>query len=663
MDGEIVESLRAHLARGNATSLSALIRDRTLTVERFVEGLLHALGPFSEMMTDLLRLLEGIGARATDHSLAIEFDFGEAERLSLDLTAFRDWQECVARVQRLVRVEEWSSSRLWDLRTRVRGNNPIDRSRGAAAWVDFYRQSHKPWPPFPLPRPRTGDPKFDALLAKCFHIWSVVLRAAMATARDRRELNALLRDDDSVSEGMKASELALIDSDYWFSSMADAMHQAAEHAQSLPPSERRLWIDSTSANVEQLLREVPTREEQRTILTRELLAFLNLPAWKKRDQLYSAWVFTLISDALSDRDLRYHVVDNKLSFAFGGSHLATSLAAVEPLHVWAEIRSPLEVPSALSGRKSIQPDYTLLGVPFHNPWSAFAVVECKQYRGFSKKNFSRAVIDYANGRPRAQILLASYGPTKSQFLQTLPKDISERISLIGGLRPHHPVERKLFRDQLRSALESRIPLPTPLPVGASAATAHPAPRETAQHTSQTAQTSPQSLARTEATRTTVQPVTALSGLLEAVKLQWDQSEVDLDLHLMLVLADGRLVTVNYLSPGSLMVFPRAQLDDDARHGPATETITINEVLSATYSCFVHRFTVGSTLKAVGAVATIRLDGKEHELRCPSAESDAYWHLFYYNGDTSELSVINHLMPNSPQDVWRYVATPRSEGGL
>jgi len=127
------------------------------------------------------------------------------------------------------------------------------------------------------------------------------------------------------------------------------------------------------------------------------------------------------------------------------------------LHVWTELRSPLAEPSALSGRKNIQPDYTLVADPITSPNSAVVVVECKQYRRFSKGNFSKAVIDYAAGRPNAQIVLAAYGPVRSDFLTELAPEVANRITLLGHLRPGDAATRAQFRETLRDAIMRRFP--------------------------------------------------------------------------------------------------------------------------------------------------------------------------------------------------------------
>src|SRR3954466_10014473 len=70
MDGEIISALEGYLGDGHK-SMTEIVRDPTLTIERLVEGLLRALGPFSAMLDDLLQLMARIGASSTDHALAV----------------------------------------------------------------------------------------------------------------------------------------------------------------------------------------------------------------------------------------------------------------------------------------------------------------------------------------------------------------------------------------------------------------------------------------------------------------------------------------------------------------------------------------------------------------------------------------------------------------
>src|SRR5690348_2799795 len=56
MDGENISPLEGHLGDGHK-SMAEIIRDPALTMEQLVDGLLRAVGPFSAMLDDLLKLM------------------------------------------------------------------------------------------------------------------------------------------------------------------------------------------------------------------------------------------------------------------------------------------------------------------------------------------------------------------------------------------------------------------------------------------------------------------------------------------------------------------------------------------------------------------------------------------------------------------------------
>jgi hypothetical protein len=616
MDEDVLQSLLRALGADPSFTIDTALSDPDLTVERFVGALLEALNPFSTMLSDLLAMFERAGATRTDHSLQIDFDFGNAPKLSFDLRQFRDWIEQVQRVRELVRVRRWSHHDLWDLARNLRiDDDEVSPATAADAWTLEYFEMRR-WPEFDLPRPVSGDAVLDATLAKCFNVWSMVVRETSKFGRDRTELHErMFRIQESHEEGEREWSmrfLAQVDHDNWAGSVASGMHCVAQNARSLPGLERRAFIEDRVRGIEELFGRVPSMTMEEENLRRVLVEFLNLPIWQRRHELYSAWIMTLIADALSDRELRFHHDDGLLSFSFGGSHLATAEATTPHLHVWTELRSPLAEPSRLSGRKNIQPDYTLVTDPITSPNSAVVVVECKQYRRFSKGNFSKAVIDYAAGRPNAQIILAAYGPVRNDFLTSLAPGVADRITLLGHLRPGDAHARLRFRETVRAALMKRFP--------ASAATVAPKIP----------------IARSDA------------EALKSVTLTWGATPRDLDLHLGVSHA-GAWANVDFRTKGNTADFPWAELDADVTSGFGPETISIAKILDATYRCYVHKYSGDGSLSGSGAEIVATQRGSEIRFVCPRTGSGAFWHVFNFSARDESLVVVNSITDANPTE--------------
>lgn len=614
MDEDIVQSLLRALGIDALRSIDSALADPDLTVERFIGALLEALNPFSAMLTDLLAMFERAGAARTDHALQIDFDFGNAPKLSFDLRQFRDWIERVRRVRELVNVRRWSHRDLWDLAKIFRDNI---QAREANAWTLEYFEMRR-WPEFELPLAASGDVILDSALAKCFNVWSMVVRETSKFGSDRNQLHERMsRTEELFEEGERTWSmrfLAQIDHDNWAGSVAAGMHAAAEKARNLPEPDRRIFIQDRVRSIDEVFERVPTMTIEEENVRRVLVEFLNLPIWQRRHELYSAWIATLITDALSDRDLRIHHDNGLLSFSFGGSHLATAEGTTPHLHVWTELRSPLAEPSALSGRRNIQPDYTLVADPITSVNSAVVVVECKQYRRFSKGNFSKAVIDYATGRPNAHIVLAAYGPVRSDFLTVLDPSFADRITLLGHLRPDDAKARMRFRETLRHAVTRRFPI-----AESSAASRLPI-------------ASP-----------------SKATVLKSVKLSWRTLPRDLDLHFG-VRSGDRWENVDFRTRGSLTAFPWAELDKDITSGFGPETVTLAKLLDATYRCYVENYSGDGALAGSGAEILVSYGDSEVRITCPRTGSGKFWHVFDLSVQDGRIVVVNTVVDVDPTEA-------------
>ena len=181
---------------------------------------------------------------------------------------------------------------------------------------------------------------------------------------------------------------------------------------------------------------------------------LELPIWKKRYELYSAWISTKILDAFPETSLKFCVVDGKLSYSFGGSKIAEITIAGNTIYLWAELRSRFDLSglNRTSRKNHIQPDYRLITSEDNPEQSTVAVIECKQYKIANRKNFSEALTDYANACPDAIVILADYGSLPKNLMEGLDEKIRVRCAAYGELIPGNGIAdifgQKLYKDVL-----------------------------------------------------------------------------------------------------------------------------------------------------------------------------------------------------------------------
>jgi hypothetical protein len=277
-----------------------------------------------------------------------------------------------------------------------------------------------------------------------------------------------------------------------------------------------------------------------------------MPFWKHRYEMYSAWVFTCIAESVSDLGICYNVVNGILEFKFKETLLATVYLPDAEYEIWAEKRYKADKVTPGSGRKEhIQPDYSIIRRNKDSE-SFCALIECKQYKKSSTRNFAAAVNDYAGNVPDAKVFLVNYGPISKNLYVNLNKNVRSRYSGYSRMRPKTD-ERNQFMEDLRDYLE-----------GLWADTQFENNRELTVWEKR-----PQEI---------------------KVELSWNCSPKDLDLwtHIRMP-SEGKDYSLNCRHMGSVTEFPYACLEKDMRNGPANETILIKKLISGSYDVSVRNY--------------------------------------------------------------------------
>lgn len=386
--------------------------------------------------------------------------------------------------------------------------------------------------------------------------------------------------------------------DYWDTNIAKCINNVKErlHAGSI----NRL---DALALITQAADLVPVKNAWVDEHFRELLDILNLPAWKHRHELYSVWVGTRLLDIARQNAtaFEFHPVNNVLSFSFGGNHLATYTTESGRFAIHCELRSQL-VGKSSKRKDSVQPDFRVLRddtVATPNDATRL-VLECKHYLRSNKANFTNAANDYARSCNYATVLIANNGPASELDLaDSVELPLRNRVRFMGNVTPERTAELLEF---LKSTLFSS-PSVAPTPQ---------APQPRSLYGGGTVITVPASYA---------QP-------LIVVKVEWDENLQDIDLSLVFTPDNTKQkTTIDFCNLGGPDAPVYAELVQDVRSGPGSETIVIFKLVSATYDILVRNYSEEGHFPAAHLCGHITIGPAQLAVRPPLlVGQNGYWKL-------------------------------------
>lgn len=621
---EIFKPLQASLPSTSATDLDSLLETNAVSVEEFLVAFFKVVQPFADMMVDLLRLFEEAGANQGKLNLAVRFNFDkDLPPLEFDLEHFRRWQESWQRVAGTYLANLWNGNSLWSLNSLLRSMDAKVRDPSMKQWLDDYfgRDNRRGrWSDTEPASPQCGVQELDATLVRVWRVWLTVVRHSKQYGNDREQLNQLWKSErrteplhpecEEDQEPWPLGLLGGLDSDLWTASLARGAYSKAEAIRELPESERSREAHALNQKLRDLFDSLQVVEVEGESLQRTLQDFLNLPIWRQRHELYSAWVSTQIVNALRDHGVEIHCIGGQLLFEFKGTHLATIGTFRPNLHLMAELRSPLAAPRGAGRKRAIQPDYSLITSPITSPECSILEVECKQYLAASKRKFADALTDYANGRPNAQIVLVNYGPAANDILDEVDAGVRARTHVVGLMRPRSEPSQSDFAELVKKAVLNRFAeTPARSPASPPSQTKH-------------------------------------GQLAGQIVLSWESLPKDLDLHVK-ILQRNQVSEVNFSNFGSISGDPWAQLDQDIRNGRGPETIQIARWLDGTYRCGVLNYSDDYSLAGCGAKLAVMLGNQELVIECPTSGAGVWWDAFSYSPTTGKLEIFNRITNSFP----------------
>lgn len=581
-DADIEDALRAAFAvPANAPSLAAwLVADAAsshpkVTVERFLVEVLRSQGGFAQMMQDILDVLVMAEARQASHQLSIEFRF---DRVSAPIRAtLEQFREFVNRTQQVLerRPKLPDAPVMWGLSSALRDSFGSSRANPPAGF-----------PPV-APIARTGNTEIDAKLG---HLRGLVLDFRTLWTRYGSTREEVQNAAGGLPRGSKEAQVlrgqlgAALDN--WDMSVLDGAHGLSTRVLA-----GRLTIEDALTVLNEAFSGVEWADVWVEHTVNELLDVLNLPAWRRRHELYSVWVGTRMLKVVERQvpDMRFHAVDGVLSFEFGGSRLATFNWKNRQFDIWAELRSALVGKSA-KRKTGIQPDFRVLMADISKSvgQQTTYVLECKHYLNANTANFTQAAADYARSCPNAAIHIVNHGPAdEPALIAALADELRDRSRFIGNATPLDEARTGALSNAIQKAVFPGLPPPSPSPSAPTQTAGKPVP-----------------------------PVAP--GSVGHILLEWDDSLRDMDLALHILGPEGEITqSIDFRDKGALDGPPFARLDMDTMRGPGVERIDISAWHFGRYALVATNFSKTGAMTPQALRCSIVTDKGATHLYCPA----------------------------------------------
>ena len=572
----------------DSDSIEEGLRKSHISVEKLLITVLNVLKPFSQMMSDLLRTYETAGARSNNNNIQIVFDFdGVPKNYPLDSfrKSVKDLQERLGTRTEL--LDPWGfiqyiSTNNSNLETYITVGEyrSKDYSEEIKTWLNEYDRDILPehLPNFP----KTENRELDKCLQQILDL------AENSLQRYYKEYDPSLGFRESLSKAIHKFDTMFwwAETDHWLGQFVILYFEMVQYLLSINniPKDFTKHINRIFEDI-RVVRKVSTLE-----LYNAIIDILDMPFWKQRYEMYSAWVFTCIAESVSDLGIIYNVEDGVLQFKFSGALLAAICLPDMEIEVWAEKRFPAVNLEGEGRTNNIQPDYSIIKKT-NGKEEVCMLIECKQYKRSSIRNFANAVNDYANTKKEAKVLLANYGPISKNLSTRLYLDVKRRYAGYSRMRPETE-ERCNFVNDVRDYIDS-LWVDCQLNKHKDIIIWEGAPKEL------------------------------------TIELLWGESPRDLDLEIILRrCADD--YSVSYLNLGSIDQYPFMKLDHDVLKGPGKETISISKIISGNYDIFVRNYSGEDIIK--DEIIVVVTAGKQHKTITKSSlwQKDTIWHVGMVN---------------------------------
>lgn len=584
-DYELEADIRRYLVIPEKGDFIKLLHVHSVDIENLISAFFHAAAPFADMMSDLLCLFEQANATLSGKNLMIRFHFDKrTDALDFDIRHFRHIKEKVDKQMVRHLFPRLDRETMGSIEKTVTGDLEINFNEkpediNAQRWMKEYRDTDT-WPEFDLELPSTGDYNLDNVLNKLWDIWRAYFKECRRLFKNNRAIHSALRDT-TIHSFIPANVFGreIDGGSYRF---VQAIFIVIEQLNALTEKEKGAARAEMTNRIKELLDSLQYEEITVEEQIKDIEEFLSLPIWRKRYDVYAAWISTQIIDALKPFDVQYETKGNVLEFSYMGSLIATFQNVCPELQLWAELQTRFDKPIGKGRKAHIRPDYTLAIAPVDDPDSSLAMVECKQYKRSNKKNFSEAIIDYARGREKADVFLVNYGPIHNSVNQEVEKvDLENRVRLFEKFMPQSSLIAR-FKSQIQNTVAQYY---------------------------QSVGSCPDLL------RFADKPM--------EISLTWGDKPRDIDLYLCFEPNEEQItVCYNYKDH-----YPFFSLDRDVTIGGGPEVIRINQWPKGKYTLYACNFSKEAELCDSKAKAVLTSDDYTMNLECPDQGVGDVWCIF------------------------------------
>lgn len=415
---------------------------KSVSIEQLVNAVFGVVWPYERMMRDLFDYFSKAGTTEGPGQWKLALT-SETDSLEIDLEDFKKFTTTSNTKTVSFEVPDLEPKQLWKVlfdpfedkaAGLPIGRRPSTDSTDSAAWIS--KSKEVAWLPLPpvVGRMTQRNDELRDVAAVVYEMASAMQSLFPNNRTLYRDVFERLSD---LPEDIR--EYAREEHDQWIETMVTNL-AAFEIA---PAADTSGILTELKNNLAQVKR----RPAKFAISIDDLIAFLDLPVWKKRYELYSAWVFTQFLAAMEGHEMEFYTENGRLTFGFHATKLATIRSLREPVTIYAERRLPAKELKGHGRKTGIQPDYTVFTEETDR---CLMAIECKHYKRPNTYNFKHALDDYAANLPMAYVLLGNYGPlTTIVKLDTRDGGPSGRQFAWGNLNPDYQSEVNGFRNTIR----------------------------------------------------------------------------------------------------------------------------------------------------------------------------------------------------------------------